>query len=241
MHVQNNSAFTFIDEVKRYIDSKPMFYGETNLDDLADMQVTEDMYLLPNGNTLRDYITEKRYDKWRTRLLKHFNIDIDRLQHYIPFFILSSLQSGYLSTDHSMPLDKYLWDYAVAQGKIVAGIESADFQYSVLKEISLDDQFKMLKDFISQPNKFKRRIETLNNLYKAQDIIQLYRSTRDSLGNQRRLLLHDRNVKMAQTILANRDQPSFYTFGAAHLAGDKGVLPLLKRGGLLIKPTQVFD
>ena len=239
MHVQNNAAFSFIDEVKRHIDSKPIFYGETNLDDLATMQVNVDMYLLPDGKTLHHYISDKRYLKWRTRLLKHFNIDLNRLQHYIPFFILSSLQSGYLAADHNLPLDKHLWDYAVARGKMVKGIESADFQYEVMKDISLDDQFKMLKDFIAQPNKFKRRIETLEALYKSQDILQLYRSTRDSLGSQRRLLLTDRNVKMSQTILENRDQPSFYTFGAAHLAGDQGVLPLLKRGGMRIFPIKL--
>ncbi len=239
MHVQNNAAFTFIDHVKRYIDSKSIFYGETNLDDLAAMQVEMDMYLLPDGKSLHDYISEKRYLKWRTRLLKHFDIDLNRFQHYIPFFILSSLQTGYLEADHNLPLDKHLWDYAVARGKTVLGVESADFQYSVMKNISLDDQFKMLKEFIAQPNKFKRRIETLETLYMEQDILQLYRSTRDSLGSQRRLLLTDRNVQMSQTILQNRDQPSFYTFGAAHLAGNKGVLPLLKRGGLQISPINI--
>ena len=44
---------------------------------------------------------------------------------------------------------------------------------------------------------------------------------------------------MASKILGGKDQPSFYAFGAAHLAGKYGVLPLLKRAGIQVKPVKM--
>lgn len=235
MHVASSSAYTYVKEVEVLIESKPCFWSETHLDQLAELQLQSTIYLLPEGRNLVDYIGVNKFDKWVRVVDKHFKLDLHQLSTFIPFMILCQLQARYFDSYHAEPLDRYLWNYAKHQGKMVDGIESVEFQSSVLSRITLDAQFKMLKDFISNPNKFKIQIGKLEKLYEKQDIGNLYKSTRKKLGLQRRLLLADRNEVMASKIMSNIDIPSVYTFGAAHLAGHTGVLALLKHKGADVK------
>lgn len=239
MHVQNTAAFTFVDQITDIIDSKMYYYGETDLDDLGDLQAQYNIYLLPDHKQLSDYISQAKYAKWCRVVNKHFNLDLDRFDRFIPFYILSNLQVRYLSSDHSLPLDKYLWDYAKSQHKHLAGLESAQEQVMVMNDMSIESQLKMLKDFLAYPRKFKHSIEKLERYYQDQNINKLYQATRKSLGGHRKLLLESRNKNMANKILSLKTQPSVYTFGAAHLSGNHGVLPLLRRGGLNVTAVTI--
>jgi len=60
--------------------------------------------------------------------------------------------------------------------------------------------------------------------------------TKKSLGKFRHILLYDRNVNMSNTIASIiHKKPTFFAVGAAHLAGNKGILALLKRKKINIK------
>ena len=236
MHVQNAAAYTHIEKVKSAIQSKSYFYSETDLDQLGQMGQDQSLFSLPDGQSLSTLISQSKLDRWSTSVKKHFGVDLNHFDRSLPFITIQYLQSHYLAADHSLSLDKYLWEFAKAQERRLGGIESVDFQYNVLKQIPLSVQVKMLKDFLAQPNKYKRMLQTLTQAYQDQDIYKLYKITNASLGGLRKLMLKERNLRMANFILMNKENPSVYTFGAAHLAGNFGVLALVKRKGLILKP-----
>ncbi len=240
MHVQSSIAYKYAEQLKPVIKSKPYFYSETNLDDLAEKGQDQSIFSIPHGKTLSNLITQNRYRKWILTVKKHFGIDLENFDRFLPFITTQYLQSHYLSADHMLSLDNYLWEYARDEERILGGIESVEFQANVMKQISMSTQLKMLKDFLSNPNKYKKQLEVLAVAYMDQDVYQLHKITSQSLGGLRRLMLKDRNHRMAEVILNNSTRPSVYTFGAAHLAGNHGVLALLKRGGLTIKAKQLY-
>lgn len=235
MHVQSNAAYDHIEIVKSVIKTKPFFFSETHLDDLAKLSQDQSMFAMPTGESLSDSVSHSRFVRWESMVDKHFGVDLKHFDQTLPFITLQFLQSHYLKADHSLPLDKYLWDYAKAKERVLGGLESVEFQANVLTQISLNLQIKMLKDFLSSPNKYKRQLLTLSRAYQNQEIYKLYQITNASLGRLRKLMLKDRNQRMATTIFKNKQNPSVYTFGAAHLAGRFGVLAYLKRHGLNVK------
>ena len=75
--------------------------------------------------------------------------------------------------------------------------------------------------------------------YLRQDIQQLYRVSRKQLGKLRNLLLLDRNKRMAKRMVRMySNETHFMAIGAAHLWGDKGVLSLLRKKGMILKPVR---
>ena len=56
------------------------------------------------------------------------------------------------------------------------------------------------------------------------------------MGKIRNLMIYDRNKKMVNAIIRMSDEKSsFFAIGAAHFAGNKGILAFLKKEGYKIK------
>ena len=84
-------------------------------------------------------------------------------------------------------------------------------------------------------NKMNRQLKSLIDLYNKEDILTLYKRSIRSLGSIKKTLLTDRNEAMANRIIQiHEENPALITFGAGHLAGQKGVLKLLKSKGYKI-------
>ena len=80
---------------------------------------------------------------------------------------------------------------------------------------------------------------SLIRAYEEQNIQRIYKRTKKSLGKYRQLLLNNRNELMTKGIESMLNVGSFYTIGAAHLGGNRGVIALLKRKGIKIKPISI--
>jgi uncharacterized protein YbaP (TraB family) len=74
--------------------------------------------------------------------------------------------------------------------------------------------------------------------YETSDIQKIFKSAKKSTKGLRKVLLYDRNKIMAQRIaVMAKEQSIFVAIGAGHLGGQKGVLRLLKKNGLKIRPV----
>ena len=64
-----------------------------------------------------------------------------------------------------------------------------------------------------------------------------YKKSIENLGSFRKILLFDRNEFMTDRIHNNMATATFYAIGAAHLAGQKGILNLLKKRRYQLNPV----
>ena len=80
----------------------------------------------------------------------------------------------------------------------------------------------------------------MTELYEQSDILKLYKVTRKQAKGMRKILLFNRNDLMAKRIAQFASEQSlFASIGAGHLAGEKGVLRLLKKKhGFKVKPVK---
>ena len=101
----------------------------------------------------------------------------------------------------------------------------------------MESQLKALRSCTKNVSKFRKKVLHLSELYKKGELTQLYKSSKKSMGKLRKLMVYDRNDFMAQNLIPLTEQgATFCAVGAAHLAGGKGMLRMLKRAGFKVKP-----
>ena len=104
--------------------------------------------------------------------------------------------------------------------------------------MDLKEQCRSLKRLATNFKSFKRELKTTTELYLKGDTQKLFKKAKKSIGGMRRVLLYDRNVKMADSFERfATEQSLFAAVGAGHLGGKKGVLRLLKKKGYSVQPV----
>jgi uncharacterized protein YbaP (TraB family) len=145
------------------------------------------------------------------------------------------------------PLDALLWERAQKAGKEVGALETIDEQLAVFDQFSVADQKRLLEltlDSLDEARgKPKSPTQELIDAYLTGDLAVLTRVMNDAMEGDRELTkrftavaLDARNQVMATRIRAKlAEKPGaryFFAVGAAHYAGDTGVVALLRKAGV---------
>ena len=227
------------ESIKSHIDDYPSIYTESSLD-AKDHVYQQEFIFLPDPSIRSHFVADHRWHKMRNTFLKYYNLDIHHMAHVRPLFILSAIQQVIAGQSGGVSLDQRIWNYALANNKEVNGIETAQEQVEILLQLPLEDQYRHLVRFSKKISGHKSKLDKIITTYVDQNITQLYKLSKKSLGFNRNLLLQDRNQKMSERILAYHQQKScFFSFGAGHLAGYKGILNILKKSGAHIAPVKL--
>lgn len=237
IHLGTPECLRYIDEVKASINAYDRVYTESPLS-IEDMQYAQAFAMLPEDVAISDYISARRWSKMRATFLKYTKVDIDKMRMFRPLFILAAIQSSLVNGAAEKPIDHQIWEYAQGQGKGVYGLESSQEQVDIMLKLDIAQQYLQLVQISKKISKTRAHISRLLQVYVDQDIIKMYKMSKSSLGIDRKALVQDRNHILANRVLSHhREQPSFFSFGAGHLAGGLGVLKLLKSKGAKISPV----
>ncbi len=236
MHVRSSVAHQFVEAVVPYIEGCYIYAGEMDLGGFDHPALMRNS-VLPDQRVLTDYISTGRYLKIQKIILKAFGVDLGLMKNRHPFLIVSALSESLLKNDRALALDDKLWHLAKTRDKHCTGLESFEDQINVMQSISVEDSLKSLLQIARNPNRFRKGLLKMVNLYIAQDVRRLYKVSRKQLHELRKILLFNRNVKMAERMCdLMRENSVFSAVGAAHLGGEKGMLRLLQKKGFSVKP-----
>ncbi|HMO40509.1 MAG TPA: TraB/GumN family protein [Saprospiraceae bacterium] len=237
MHVKDERAFRHLNAVYAAMEQCAAFAAEFDLD-ATDSGISPHIFSLPEGKTLQDYIPPRKYRKMRAILLKTVGIDPDFLQYNQPILLANLIEEQIMMQDMPWPLDQHLWRHAAAREKTMLGIETLEEQVDILRQIPIEQQAASLLATTRHFTRYRRGLLAMAHWYETGNIRQLYQAARRGARGMRKLLLYNRNALMADRIMAMiATQTTFCAIGAAHLAGGKGVLRLLKTKGVHITPV----
>ena len=184
----------------------------------------------------KKYWTRHKKERIRKSILKSFKVDIDYHLSIRPMFILTLIYGQIMPEAGSMSLDHKIWTYSQQKGKKIDGLETVEEQVRIMQKLPLDTEYRQLWHLSRNTKKVRKKFYILLETYCDEDIGGLLKKTRSSLGTNKRILLHERNERMVERMIkVHHETPSLFSFGAAHLAGNKGVLALLKRHGYIVK------
>ena len=112
---------------------------------------------------------------------------------------------------------------------------------SIPYKIQAEQLLKYVKDGGTQPGADKQ-FEEMIEAYKAQDIEKLGKFVADDdggLGNYEDILIYHRNRNWVEKLKKIMPEKSLtIAVGAGHLAGDKGVIKLLRKEGYTVRPIK---
>jgi uncharacterized protein YbaP (TraB family) len=235
MHVRDERVFVAIDYLNQYLQQCDAFAAEFNFEQ-ADFARIQQAARLPAGVSLRTALSPSIYNKLARVVERELQQPLAALEQLSPMLLLNLLAEAQLNNDHQVALDRVLYDLAAQANKQLLGLETFEEQLAVFEAFKLKEQLRSLKQVATNFERYRRHLKKTTLAYINGDIHRLYQSSKRSIGGMRRVLLYDRNQKMAARFAVfAQEQALFAAIGAGHLAGQKGVLRLLKQRGYQLR------
>ena len=136
-------------------------------------------------------------------------------------------------------IDKYMQTLAVSKGKSVGGLETMEYQMSLLYGSSLEEQADALLEMAQNSNSKELLIE-LTATYKSQNLDILWNVFKEQMTRYEYdalVSVSNRNWEK-QLVEPVPAQSSLFVVGSGHLPGEKGMITLLKQAGYNVEPIQ---
>jgi uncharacterized protein YbaP (TraB family) len=207
----------------------PMKEGK-KLSDLlndSDYQLVKNFFTKETKNKEAQVMPFELTEKWKPMLLQSF-LYSDMIEGAVKSYEMELLAIG---TKRKMKFD---------------GLETIEDQINIFDKIPYEDQAKelleMIKEIKAGKNAGKAEFSKLVTLYKSQDLDAMVELSGEDLfkemQNAEQELLINRNRKWIPKILTfSKESSVFYAVGAAHLGGKNGIIRLLRKEGLTLKPV----
>ena len=241
IHLIAKEDFIMSDIVKEKFQTTKQLALEIDMDDPMLMFKAMKGLMMKGGTTLPDLLTDEEYAKVKKHFSDSLGIPTFMLNRVKPILISSmATEEGSGGMSEMESFEMVFVEMAKEQDMKVVGLESAEYQISVLDSIPYEEQAKMLLASLEGDGDMgQESFDEMVELYKEQDLDALYEliSSEDSeLGAFEDMLLKNRNQNWIPRIAKlTKKQPTFIAVGAGHLPGDFGVINLLRQAGYTVK------
>jgi uncharacterized protein YbaP (TraB family) len=232
MHTDDNRVTEFSSNIIDALKAVDLFVMETQPN-------SDPVHYAMQEGSLKTMLTEAEMDQ--VRALTDFHVmHLDQALKMKPWLLALVFSQAKPQTPYAQ--DNLLMRSAEDFSKPVKGLEQSDEHFGIIDSFTIDEQLVMLRAALKLSQEEKERdFEKLIEVYLSEDSDGLLaldsQMTSTSLPKpmwekMRVKLLDERNTLMAQRAiqLAN-SQSVFVAVGAAHLAGDNGLINAFKKAG----------
>ena len=232
MHTDDNRVTDFSSNVLDAIKSVDVFVMETQPN-------ADPTHFALSDGTLKSTLSESEMDK--VKELADFHVmRIEQALKMKPWLLALVFSQSKPQTPFAQ--DNLLMRSAEDFGKTIHGLETSEEHFGVIDSFSQEEQLIMLRTALKLTQEQKERdFEKLINTYLAGDADALLRLDAEMTGAQlpkalwnkmRIKLLDERNALMASRAIRLLEQnTAFIAVGAAHLAGENGLIAAFKKPG----------
>lgn len=239
LHAQDERVFNFGNAVMDAFNNCEAFAMELEMDSSVTEEVMNAM-VGQDGYDLRELIADSTYKRLDSVLSKQYGMGLFFFGRLKPMYLYLLLSQEGLEQDRAVFLDQYFQQEAQKKGMEVIGIETVTEQLSALDYLSLEEQAALLEKAVWQEGNEGMNTENLVDVYEKGNLDSLHTLVKKSMNDSTfyKALITDRNVRMSSRIATYvREQPTFVAVGAGHLAGQKGIIELLRMKDYSVKPV----
>jgi uncharacterized protein YbaP (TraB family) len=207
--------------------------------DMDDPQMQSKMMMgmyMKDQKTLKDLVSSEDYQAIDSLFLKNMGMSVKFMENVKPFFLIATLYPKLIDCP-VQSFEAELIKVAKEQGEEVNGLETIEDQLQVFEdipyEVQVEDLIRTAKDNLAYD---KANFAKMFEIYKSENITAMLEMMNDdnytSIADYQDKLLDDRNKKWISKIVGYaKEQPTFFGIGAGHLAGNNGVIMLLRKAG----------
>lgn len=252
IHIIGKDDFFLTDNTKKAIDDTERMTFEINMEDMTNMSALMSMMMnafMKDGQSLKKLLNEEDYalvdDKF-----KELGLPLMMFDRIKPMFTSMMTQmdmsGGNPMTDDGGSTGYEMEFMSMAQEREMemAGLETMEFQMSMFDSIPYEAQAQMLVDGIkaeAEGSEQANEMDIMIKAYKEQNLNALdayINSAEGGMGDFTDLLLVRRNQNWIPEMAKQMaEKPTFFAVGAGHLAGEQGVIQLLRDAGYTLSPA----
>lgn len=243
IHVLRPSDYPLSPAVLDAYSSAKSLFMEVNLQEIDSQQMQSELLasaLLPAGNSLPSILGKQRYDR-AGALARDVGVELSTFDQFAPWFAaeaISVLQLTQLGFQPESGVEMYFLERARVDGKTVAGLETVHDQIALFDAMSMDAQAEYLVTSLEQARDLPKEVDAMVHAWQRGDTAWFESQLKSELGRDPKLyesVLVARNRKWVPKIeaLLNDDRNYLVIVGTAHLVGQRSVLDLLKKDGIV--------
>jgi uncharacterized protein YbaP (TraB family) len=201
-------------------------------------------------NTVLTSLLDKPFaDSLNEVLEKNLGAPLQALNNFTPANVMVTLalvinmqdNDSLLRSYNGDPMDMSFVKNGRKRGKTVSTLETMEQQMNLLFNMyTIAEQTQQLKDFVRNLERGRKNGNDLVKAYLAHDLAtmeELYKTSLAISGQEDRMV-KDRNAEWMKMLpLLMKEQSQFIAVGALHLAGNDGLIALLKQQGYTVTPV----
>lgn len=195
---------------------------------------------MKDSKTISKMLDPKELENFNLFLQKQTGFTLQMIDGLKPFIITSMLIPKIIECP-MISVESFLMQITKKDAKQVFGLETVEDQLAMFDLIPYDFQInellKMSKDDLKES---KEEYRQMKKMYDHENIQKLYdyvlTSSNQMMKKYQDVLLDKRNQKWIPIIKkVSAEKPTFFAVGAAHLAGESGVINLLRKAGFKVE------
>ncbi len=229
-----------VDEIiEQKFSATNQLFLEMDMDDLGAVSGAAHSLIMHDDIELKQLLSREEYDIVSENFMILTGLPVITIQKIKPMMAISFILPGVLGCAPEA-WEQRLVNMATERSMQVRGLETIQQQIAVLDSIPLLIQAGMLANALKDIDSLKISFNSMLNLYKEKDIESLYKQTeaeKDFAAYEGPLIINRNNNWVSLIIEECKNMPTFYAFGAAHLAGENGIINLLRGKGYDVKPV----
>lgn len=243
IHLMPQSEFQLKSKVTAAFQECTKVVMELDIDDPNMQAEISRNAAMKNGKEMSDLISKEQMQALDQALRESIGTGIENFKTFKPFLLSSFLVPRMLG-DNPVSYELQFKQRAVASGVEIEGLETVADQMAVFDDIPYSEQVQDLLEMIEEEDKTKQEYKKMLELYQGENIEELYQLLVDYMDNDDELntLILNRNKAWLPKIQGFASQEStFFAVGAGHLAGEYGVVKILRNAGYQLTPVGVVN
>lgn len=241
IHLICKEDFAISDNLQNTFKAAGQVALEVDLANPAEMQAFRTGMMKMSGVDYKGIMSEKAYNQLDELIKAQYGVGMDAMKIMKPFGMMSVLYTEIMGCGQPESYELSFIQMAKEQEKEMFGLESAASQVAIFDNIPEEEQIGWLTDMMNNTADNKADWDKMVTNYKAQDLEALYASMAEApeYAKYEDELLDNRNRAWIPKIgeLA-KEKSTFIAVGAMHLAGDSGVIKLLRKAGYTVSPME---
>ncbi len=239
MHMMCSSDIVMSDKLKAAFNDASKIYMELDMDDPGMMMEMMMGMNMKNNESLDSLLPKDQYDSAAKVFQKMSGFSLNMMKKAQPMLLMSMVYPAMMKC----PADGWEMQFiqmAKKDKKEIMGLEKVKDQMDVFNKIPYKTQAEMFAQTLLNIDSAKNSMAEMVAAYKTKDlsVLEALSTSDKDFSKYEDDMLNNRNRNWIPVIeKAMKEDKLFIAVGAAHLAGNNGVISLLRKAGYKVEPV----
>ncbi len=240
IHIICADQFLMDDRIKNAFQSTDQLVMELDMSDPDLQQKMAAISINPGMKNIQEDMDEEDAKALNEFLLESYGAGLAQLGVLKPFVLTSMVMLKQLPCVEVVSYEEFFTSLATEQKKPIKGLETVEYQMGIFDQIPTELQLIELAKMVKS-NESGEEFEMMLETYLSEDLDRLYGLIKnsDTMEEYQDIMLDNRNRNwVSEMNIAMKNSSVFFAVGGGHLAGENGIIILLRNAGYKVEPVR---